>query len=192
MPSSSQLTLPHGADRRVRRENARLARRTSRDYNPPLVDPKEGSRGRALAYGLGFLAALGALAALLINDAATVERPATGMATATIDDILDSPATYDGRQLTVEGEAADGASNSAFALEDDDVILPDALLVVVAGEPPAQVPAGERWRATGTLEVYDGNTLSGNASVVGAELEPGDPVLIAQSVEVVPPPTVGW
>lgn len=189
---SSQLTLPRAADRRVRRENARLARRTSRDYNPPLVDPKEGSRSRALAYGLGFLAALGALAALLINDAATIERPATGMATATIDDILDSPATYDGRQLTVEGQASEGASNSAFALQDDDVILPDELLVVVDGAVPEQAPAGERWRATGTIEVYDGKTLSGNASVVGADLEPGDPVLIAQSVEVVPPPTVGW
>lgn len=189
----TQPTLsPQTDDRRDRRQNARLARRTSKDYAPPLVDPKSGSRRRAVIYGLGFLAALIALAALLIDDAATVEQPQTGMATATIDDILDSPTIYEGRQLTVVGYAEGDAADGALVLEDDDVIARDALLVVVDGELPEAGTTGEQWRATGTLEVFDGQTLSGNASVVGADLEPGDPVLIAQSVDPIPPPTVGW
>lgn len=187
--SPDRATLqPQNADRR----NHRRGQQTRKDYAPPLIDPRRRSRKRAVAYTLGFLAALAGLAALLATDANSVETPETGMATATIEDINDNPELYEGRHITVVGEApAAQAEQAAFTLDDGDALLSDALLVINAGEAPLDAD-GERWRATGRLEVYDGGSLDGKGTVVGGGVEVGDPVLIAQKVVPVPPPTVGW
>ncbi len=168
----------------------RSRQRTRKDYAPPLIDVRGRRRTRAIGYTLGFLAALGALASLLLYDAQTIEKPETGLATATIDDITDEPGLYDGRRVTVVGDSEDG-DQLAFTLRDDDLLLPDGLLVVNDGAVPGEVDA-ERWRATGRLEVYDGTPLRRGSTVVGADLELGQPVLIATRVAPLPPPTMGW
>lgn len=169
-------------------------RQTRRDYAPPVRDPQRKSRGRAVVYGLAFLAALAALIALLTADGLTVE-PTSAMGTASIDDIIDDPELYDGRVVTVVGEVDDPhAALTAFVLEDEDLFFDDELVVINdTGEPLSLIDDTE-WQATGTLEVYDGLVLDAAPGLddTTLDLDVGDPVLVATSVGALPPPTVGW
>lgn len=176
--------------RNPQRAHDRAAQHTRKDYAPPLVDAVGGSRRRALLFGSVFVVALAAFIALLAFDESPVE-PTTAIATTPIEQIVDDPARFDGLPVTVIGTASDGAAGqAAFSLSDGDVLDRDRLLVVNRGAQPTDVDA-DRWRATGRVQVYDGEPIEGRQTVVG-DIEVGQPILIARTVAAVPPPTVGW
>lgn len=141
--------------------------------NPPHTDPRPATppgdtlehpqrdrrrRGtrRAMAWTLAIALAVIALIAWAAYDSVTIERPDDGLATATIDDIIDSPGLYDGRRVTVVGEADETMpAASAFELDDDDLLFDDTLVVINATGEPLDVVEDARYRATGTVRTFD-------------------------------------
>jgi hypothetical protein len=116
-------------------------------------------RAMLISGGVALVAAL--LIVWAVVDRSTIERPEGGMASATIDDIVDSPRLYHGRTVTVVGEVDDAIpSASAFELEDDDVFFEDKLVVINATGQPVDVLEDTAYRVTGTVRLFDREALS--------------------------------
>lgn len=166
---------------------------------PPRVDTLEAPRfheprltRRLIWIGMALAVALVGVIAWAIVDGSHFERPATGLATATIDDIVDSPRLYDGRTVTVVGEAGKATpAASAFDLVDDDILFDDRLVVVNATGEPLDVVEDGAYRVTGAVRVLDREGLAISPDLdfewravadLGAEA-----VLIARRIEPVAP-----
>ncbi|MDP8922205.1 MAG: hypothetical protein M3O34_04925, partial [Chloroflexota bacterium] len=53
---------------------------------------------------------------------------------ATVDDIADHPEVYAGKAVTVRGEVGEALGSRSFALEEDDLLFEDAVLVLTTGQ----------------------------------------------------------
>lgn len=134
----------------------RLATPPADTLEHPQRDRRRRGTRRAMAWTLVIAAFVIALIAWAAYDSVTVERPDDGLASATIDDILDSPGLYADRVVTVVGSADDTMpAASAFELDDDDLLFDDTLVVINATGEPLDVIEDVRYRATGAVRVFD-------------------------------------
>lgn len=131
--------------------------------SPDAARPGQARRftRRALWVSGGVALVAVVLIAWAVIDGSTVERPEGGLASATLDDIVDSPRLYHGRTVTVVGEADDAIpSANAFELEDDDLLFEDTLVVINATGQPIDILEDTRYRVTGTVRLFDREALS--------------------------------
>lgn len=165
------------------------------DATPTEPAPATSTRSapRWLTRGVIIGTAVIALAAALIialvaGDAVTREAPTHGLATATIDDITDTPELYAGQTVTVVGQADQPrAADPTFVLEDDDLLFEDRLVVINATGETVDVVEDDAYRAHGSIRVFDPAAFTIEPGLdldfeAHADLD-GKPVLIATRIE---------
>lgn len=163
------------------------------DAEPTPPRPDTESTPRRLTRRLLIGSALAATAAAVViavvaGDAITREAPDTGLATATIDDITDTPELYAGQTVTVVGQADQPrATEPTFVLQDDDLLFADRLVVVNATGETIDVVEDDAYRARGSIRVFDPAAFTIEPGLdldfeAHADLD-GQPVLIATHIE---------
>lgn len=153
----------------------------------PNSAPRWSTRGVLIGAAAVALAAVTTIA-LVAGDAVTRETLTHGLATATIDDITDTPELYAGETVTVVGQAGEArATDPTFVLEDDDLLFEDRLVVINATGQTIDVVEDDAYRAEGAIRVFDPAAFTIEPDLdldfeAHADLD-GQPVLIATRIE---------